>query len=297
VVRLFYTNAFEKDRLWKYAAEFKSQSGRKLGLKMTKRKEASGDIEVYCDPDISEDTKITFVKYIHEHLLSCSESVRRFRHYVCIECSYPVKDTDLAMSRLDAGGKEATIVCQRCGEQVALWDLLEERFASKATKQRVRELESSARAAIDNESKELILEGHARAVTGEAGQIYRGYTGGDHGIDGEIEFKDWSGKASGKRLYLQLKSGDSYLRTRSTDGVELFTISKQRWVEYWQSQSYPVMLVIRTSDGQIRWMNVTQYLRDESKERKKVTQIEFDGEPFSALNILRMRDRVLPRRG
>ena len=52
--------------------------------------------------------------------------------------------------------------------------------------------------------------GHAYAIAGEAGQIYRQYTNSDHGIDGEIEFKDPEGKASGRRLYLQLKSGDSY---------------------------------------------------------------------------------------
>ena len=58
----------------------------------------------------------------------------------------------------------------------------------------------------------------------EAGQIYRGYTNSDHGIDGEIEFKDDQGRASGKRLYVQLKSGDSYLNKRRSDGAEVFQI-------------------------------------------------------------------------
>ena len=46
----------------------------------------------------------------------------------------------------------------------------------------------------------------------EVGQIYRGYTNSEHGIDGEIGFKAEQGRASGKRLYVQLKSGASYLR-------------------------------------------------------------------------------------
>ena len=53
---------------------------------------------------------------------------------------------------------------------------------------------------------------HTGFIVAEAGQIYRGYTNSDHGIDGEIEFKDDQGRATGKRLYVQLKSGDSYLR-------------------------------------------------------------------------------------
>lgn len=64
----------------------------------------------------------------------------------------------------------------------------------------------------------------------------------------------------------------------------------QRHVEYWTAQEYLVMLVIRTSDGQIRGMNVTEYLK---KQSKAVKQIVFDGEPFTAASLWRMRDRVL----
>ena len=52
--------------------------------------------------------------------------------------------------------------------------------------------------------------------------------------------------------------------------------------------------VIRTSNGDIRWMNVSDYLREKSKGRKThVRQIVFDGEPFTALNLQLMRDRLV----
>jgi hypothetical protein len=54
----------------------------------------------------------------------------------------------------------------------------------------------------------------------------------------------------------------------------------------------PVILVIRTSDSQIRWMNVTDYLRRHGKNTK---QIVFEGEPFTALNVARMREKVVKR--
>lgn len=133
-------------------------------------------------------------------------------------------------------------------------------------------------------------------IAGEAGQIYREYSNSEPGIDGEIEFKDHEGRASGRRLYLQLKSGDSYLYKRKEDGAEIFTIKKQRWVDYWQQQSYPVMLVIRTSDEQIRWMNVSDYLLSESKKLgrgEQIKQIVFDGQPFTALSLVRLRDRFI----
>jgi small GTP-binding protein len=288
VVRLHHTTTFEKDVLWRFAADFKTQAGKRLGLKMTKKHEGAAEITVYLEPNIPDDTKVTFIRYVHDHLKAKDENVKRIRHYVCPHCKTPVENRKAIENRLARGVKD--IRCGDCEERVELFDLIEQKFASEEFQQRVREMEEKARISIDNESRELILVGHAYAIAGEAGQIYRGYTNSDHGIDGEIEFKDYEGDASGKKVYLQLKSGDSYLYKRERDDKEIFTIKKERWAKYWQAQAYPVMLVIRTSDGEIRWMNVTEYLKKQSKLPK---QIIFEGEPLTALNLVRMRDRVL----
>lgn len=142
------------------------------------------------------------------------------------------------------------------------------------------------------QSRELILVGHAYAISGQSGQIFRQTSNSDWGIDGEIEFKDYEGKASGARVYLQLKSGDSYLRSRKRDDKEIFDV-KPRHAEYWQAHNYDVMLMIRTSDDEIRWMNATEYLKKHGKDTR---QIIFDGEPFSALNVIRLRDKILGKR-
>jgi hypothetical protein len=145
--------------------------------------------------------------------------------------------------------------------------------------------------------KELILVGHAFSIAGEAGQIFRPTSNSDWGIDGEIEFKDFKGNASGQRVYLQLKSGDSYLYERR-DGKEVFIIKSDRLREYWKQHAYPVMLVIRTSDGEIRWMDVSAYLKAPYQElrgeRHTTNQIIFNGDPFTAVNLQRMRDRLIP---
>ena len=118
-----------------------------------------------------------------------------------------------------------------------------------------------AEQAIDNESHELVLIGDMFSIVGQAGHIFRLVPNSDWGIDGEIEFKDDAMLASGGRLYVQLKSGDSHLVRRRDDGEEVFTVKKLRHLEYWKQQAYPVMLVIRQSSGLIRWMNVSDYLR------------------------------------
>lgn len=287
VVRLYHTPAFEKDQLWHFAADFKTQAGKRVGLKMTKQGEGGAEMAVYFEPGIADDTKVTFIRYVHEHLKVKAQDVIRLRHYVCPHCHTPVENRKTALDRLNRGLKD--ILCVNCEKRVPLWDLIEQKFASDEFQERVRELEEQARISIDNESRELILVGHAFAIAGEAGQIFRPTPNSDWGIDGEIEFKNDKGEASGKRIYLQLKSGDSYLHTRKADGEEIFKIKKPRHAAYWQAQAYPVMLVIRTSDGQIRWMNVTDYLQQHGPGTK---QIVFEGEPLTALGLVRLRDRL-----
>ncbi len=292
VVKLSYSEGFKKDQLWKDAADFKTPGGRRVGLLMRRKAEGAAEIVVYFEPGVETDTKVTFIKYVHEHLLGRAQEVTRVRTYVCPHCDTPLENRKAIEVRIGKGFKD--IVCGACEERVLLIDLIEEKFASDEFRQRVREMDERAKINLDNESLELILVGQAFVVAGEAGQIFRPTANSDWGIDGEIEFKDHAGRASGKRVYLQLKSGDSYLRKRKGDEAEVFRIKNERWAEYWQQHAYPVMLVIRTSDGVIRWMNVTEYLRRESEGGKKpVRQIEFAGEPFVAEQLARMRDRVL----
>ncbi|MGO8697294.1 MAG: TIR domain-containing protein, partial [Limisphaerales bacterium] len=56
VVRLHHTPAFEKVQLWRFAADFNSPEGKRVGLKMDKRGEGIGEITVYFDPMIPDDT-------------------------------------------------------------------------------------------------------------------------------------------------------------------------------------------------------------------------------------------------
>jgi hypothetical protein len=136
---------------------------------------------------------------------------------------------------------------------------------------------------------------HVGLVVAEAGQIFRELLPQDHGIDGEIEFKRKNvtkGKATGKKIYLQLKSGDSYLRERIRDNTEIFDVDKKH-ARYWQDHNYDVWLIIRNADGQTRWMNATVYLKEHSVGGREVKQIIFNGEPFTAGAVRAMRDQMV----
>jgi Domain of unknown function (DUF4365) len=189
------------------------------------------------------------------------------------------------------------VFCPKCRTAILLRDLIEQKFESpEATEQALKQAQGT-RNVIDNTSRELIVVAHAQSIAAEAGQIYRGYASSDHGIDGEIEFKDDQGNATGNRLYLRLRSGEPHSEKRQRGGVEDFEIKTSGWAEYWQRQAYPVMLVIRGEDGVIRWMDVRSYLKRQSaKTQTSVTQIIFDGEPFTALSVRRWRDKLLSER-
>lgn len=126
----------------------------------------------------------------------------------------------------------------------------------------------------------------------------------DDGIDIQMEFTDEAGNG----LCLQLKAGNSFLKKRKTDGSEIFAIKKQRWMQTWMNQPYPVVLVIgtfaeendrrsgkeRVSFAEVRWMEITSVLKRESEGGKKpVSQIEFKGERMDLASVMRWRERVL----
>lgn len=286
VVRLHYTEIFENPDLWRYAADFTTQAGNKLGLHLKKKNQGTAELEVYFDANVDINSKVSFIKYIHEHLKKYAADVTRVRSYVCKHCNEPLENKRAIRVRLEKGLQD--VVCPTCEGRVPFFDLIETKFASDEFLRTVQDMDAHAQINLDNESRELILVGHAYATVGEAGHIFRRISESDWGLDGEIEFKNSQSEASGKRVYLQLKSGDSYLRKRKRDAKEIFTIKKKRQAEYWVEQ--PVMLVIRTSNGEIRWMNITEYLQRHGVDTK---QIVFEGEAFTASNVAIMRNKLL----
>jgi Domain of unknown function (DUF4365) len=312
VVRLHCTELFDQDKLWRYAAEFKTMTGRRLGIKLTRRAEGLGELEVYFDPAIPIEEKIIFLRYVHEHLTERAQDLVRLRHYICPNCGTPVANREIAMEKLNRWlgrtdaqkgvseerkwlsrvGQIPSIICVGCEERAPLWDYVEQRFNSPEVQRRVKELGNQSATKLDNESKKRTLVGEVISTVALAGQICREFNVSDHGIDMEIEFKHDSGEASGRKLYLLLKSGDTRLCER--DEPEVFTIRDERLARHWMAQAVPVMLVIRSSKGEIRWMEVRNWLKHATGNgQAPPKQVVFHGERFDVMSVRRWRDRVL----
>ncbi|MDQ1353110.1 MAG: hypothetical protein QG657_3416, partial [Acidobacteriota bacterium] len=289
VVRLWYGGGFDNKELWRNAAEFVSPGGKTMGLVMERSGEGEGTISVFFHHDAAEDTKVMFSEYVHHHLHKYGHEVRRDRRYVCGKCGKPVIDRDTVRQRL-ANGKQF-IICQGCDEEISLLDRIEQRLASEPVARRVAQMDERAGLALDSQALEQGLIGHMMAICADINQIFRPGTMFDYGIDGEIEFKDKNGKASGKKIYVQLKSGGSYLRQRKRDNNIIFDVKNPRHLQYWQGQPVDVYLVIRDEEKIIRWMNITTYLR--ARQNKESLQLEFSGEKLDSAALLRVREKLL----
>ncbi len=261
-------------------SRFQNLDGEATGFKLTRGSEGTGELVVYFDPAIPVEERIIFSRYIHEHLLQKGQEIVRLRHYVCPHCRTTVGNREVAMKRLDrwlegkvtATADLPTILCVACEKRVPLWDDLEQRFASPETQQRVRELQEQSALVLDNESKERGLVGDVISTVANAGQISREFNVSDHGVDMEVEVKDDNGEATGFKLYLQLKSGDSDPR------------DKERHAHYWMARAVTVLRMMRNSEGEVRWMEVRDWLKRDT---------EFQGERFDVMSVRRWRDKML----
>jgi internalin A len=202
---------------------------------------------------------------------------------LCIKAVEPHFYEYEKLAKRRADGK-LTVECDVSYEDVSIKGLLDEIFEKKSPTILTDDQ-------LDSESKERLLVGEVTALIAKAGQISREKHVSDHGIDMEIEFKNDKNEATGKFLFLQLKSGDSYLKRRK-DGTEIFIIPKDRHIDYWKDYIGPVMLVIRRSSGEILWMEIGELLQQAVKSGVRPKSIVFQGEPFIAPNILKWRDRI-----
>ena len=311
VVKLVYCGAFRLKELWRDAADFETLADhRAIGIKLLRDDDGRGTLLVHSDGNVTLQEQVIFAEYIHSHLLEKATEPQRQRFYVCPHCHTPAENREIAMRKLHESGKEARIICVNCEKHMPLWDALEERFASDEVKQQVALLEKQERITLDarRKGKLLALEVAAR-ITSADQKCFEIPAPEDEGLDIEVEFTEADGSGSGKRIYLQLKAGNSHLQRRR-DGTEIFKIKKQRWVKYWLKQDSPVLLVIGTFPEEadelrraneerfadIRWMEISELLRRESKGgTRPVRQIVFKGERLDTMSVRRWRDEALRR--
>lgn len=286
VVRLNYTDPFELRDLWKDAADFVTPEKRKVGLKLVRKPEGYGELTVYCEDGVPVDTQVTLIKYVHEHLRKFATTVTRVRSYTCPECHEPVEGRRAIQSRLERGIK--TLRCSFCDAEITLIDIIEEKFASSRFLATAQEMDKMASINLDAQSLELILVGHAFAVAGEAGQICKHLPNETLPYDAVIEFREESGKPSGRQVGLLLRPSGLFDLQKDEAGKDWIRFTSTLYIAEWTQPGRTVMVVVRQADGVIRWMNITQELA--RQVHGEPPGMMFHGEPFTALALVRIRE-------
>ncbi|HET8775802.1 MAG TPA: DUF4365 domain-containing protein [Thermoanaerobaculia bacterium] len=296
MVRLHYSGLFDRTKLYRQAVDFQTATGRLAALTMREDGER-GELEIYFGEKLDPDVQASFQRFVHEHLKAKATGLDRLRNFCCPKCGHEAKDRE-AIDALIADGV-TEMPCQRCFMTrkgvIDLNDVLEQQLASKQGEAGADRAARKAHEEITAASKEGVMVGEVQTIVFAADQIYRTVLEPDEGIDGEIEFRSVRKKASGLGYRVQLKSGDSHLRKLKKDGTEKFPM-KEHYEELWAGKNtVPVLLIVRTSDGRIRYMNATDAIRAAQKANpgRPVTQIVFTGEDFTREAVLRLRDERL----
>jgi hypothetical protein len=295
VVRLHYSGLFDKTKLYRQAVDFQTATGRLAALTMKEDGER-GELEIYFGEKLDPDVQASFQRFVHDHLKAKATGLERLRNFFCPKCKEEATDRRAIDAALHK--KRPGILCAYCDLEapgmIDLNDVLERQFASKEGEAGADQAGRRANDEITAASKEGVMVGEVQTIVFSANQIYRTVAEPDEGVDGEIEFRNPRKKATGLTYRVQLKSGDSHLR-KLKDGTEKFSM-KEHYEDLWAGKgTVPVLLIIRTSDGRIRYMNATEAIRKAQKANvgRPVTQIVFTGEDFTKEALLRLRDERL----
>ena len=96
------------------------------------------------------------------------------------------------------------------------------------------------------------------SIISKMGWVFREQPTTDFGIDAQVEIVE-DGKPTGALIALQIKSGDSFFRTGKSDAIN-FT-GELRHLDYWNSHSLPVYLVIHNpKTEQTLWQRIERRL-------------------------------------
>jgi GTPase SAR1 family protein len=120
-VRLSHSGVFKKKEAWKDAVTFTARVGGTCGMFLHNIGEGNGELTLFCEKNIGEETRFYFEEYVHTHLQrrAIAESIKRRRMFVCPECGTLLDDLNV-IRRRERGFDWMT--CGVCDTRVSILD-------------------------------------------------------------------------------------------------------------------------------------------------------------------------------
>jgi len=125
VVRLSNTDYFRREGQWKNASEF-SRDGIRLGFSMRQVEEGTGELNIYFNSGISDYDRITFIRFVTDHLRTKGIDIREEIRIYCHRCGKEVTNREAIDARIENG--KLDIPCQYCSAAVLIPKSIEERY-------------------------------------------------------------------------------------------------------------------------------------------------------------------------
>ncbi|TFC26591.1 DUF4365 domain-containing protein [Cryobacterium sp. TMT1-3] len=101
---------------------------------------------------------------------------------------------------------------------------------------------------------------HIAREVNRARCVWRETVSVDVGIDGQIEYVNDDGQATGRMVFVQVKSGVSYFKGATTDSVPFYPSAKHK--SYWERAPLPVILVLHDEmAAETFWVDARDALR------------------------------------
>lgn len=132
-------------------------------------------------------------------------------------------------------------------------------------------------------------------IINNLGLIFRETTNADVGVDGIAEYVSDDGKATGKIVGLQIKSGESYFKEK--DSYFKFYYDKKHQT-YWETFPIPLILLLHNpKSNDVYYTDVRHYFRNSKNSNKKYIEIDklnklkFKSDLFYTLGVRNTKTR------
>ena len=98
--------------------------------------------------------------------------------------------------------------------------------------------------------------------------IFREQTTDDYGVDAHVETIDKDGKPTGKLIAIQIKSGESYFKSKN----EYYTLSiSNRHIQYWTNHSLPVIIIlVNPQSEEMFWQHINYVSMEKMQKNWKI---------------------------
>ena len=119
-VRLSHSGVFSRHEWWKNASTYKAIVGR-CGFLVKELEEGKGELALFFTPEASDETRVLFETYVHQHLLrrALPDTVTRRRINICSNCGLVVTD-QMARLQLERGVHSFPCTVARLGSRSTL---------------------------------------------------------------------------------------------------------------------------------------------------------------------------------